>query len=362
MGRAVTPWTMTPWQEWCPDCERTYPVAGPVWHCDCGGLLGLRGPVPTEPIDPGDRWSLWRYAPVLPPLSTAPAVTLGEGQTPLVSAGEACWWKLDFLSPTLSFKDRGAAVLIAGAAASGVERLVADSSGNAGTAIAAYAARAGIIAEVWVPGGTSPKKVAAMRAHGAEVRDVDGDRAATALAARERVEETGWFYASHVYQPLFHHGVKTIAYELWEQLGRQAPDTMVVPAGNGTLVLGASLGFGELRAAGLIQRVPRIVAVQAERCAPLAGLEPDGPTAAEGIAIPDPPRRGEVLAALRESSGRVVVVSEEAIASARAELANRGVWVEPTAAAAWAAWTTDVGHDPEAGRTVVVLCGAGLKS
>ncbi|MHB1930933.1 MAG: pyridoxal-phosphate dependent enzyme [Acidimicrobiales bacterium] len=349
------------WEEWCRTCGRTYPVPAAAWRCDCGGLLELRGPVATDPVDTAGPWSLWRYAATLPPLPAAPAVTMGEGLTPLVDAGDGCWWKLDFLNPTLSFKDRGAAVLIAAAAGAGIERVVADSSGNAGTAVAAYAARAGIVAEVWVPGSSSPRKVAAMEAHGATVRIAAGDRQAAAAAARARADEPGWFYASHVYQPLFTAGVKTIAFELWEQLGGRLPEVLIVPAGNGTLVLGATAGFAELASAGLVPAVPRVVAVQAAACAPLAGLAPTGPTVAEGIAIAVPPRLAGILAALERCGGRVVTVSDEAILGARADLARRGVWVEPTAAAAWAAYR-EGGDDTRSTATVVVLCGAGLKA
>jgi threonine synthase len=332
-----------------------------VWRCDCGGLLDLHGPVITEPVDDTGPWSLWRYAPVLPPLPAASRVSMGEGMTPLVPAAEGCWWKLDFLQPTLSFKDRGAAVLIAAAAGAGAERVVADSSGNAGTAIAAYATREGIAAEVWVPAGTSTGKLAAMTAHGATVRVAEGDRAAAAAAAARRADQPGWYYASHVYQPLFVAGVKTVAYEIWEQQGRSAPEVVVVPAGNGTLVLGVDAGFGELLAAGLIARRPRIVAVQAAACAPLAGLEPTGSTVAEGIAIAQPPRLRQVLAAIERSGGVVATVEDTAILDARADLARRGVWVEPTAAAGWAAWR-DPAVPARSAATVVVLCGAGLKS
>lgn len=356
--------TATPsgWEEWCRACGRTFPVAAPVWRCECGGLLGLRGPLAADPVGRGaDTWSLWRYAPTLPPLPAASAVTMGEGGTPLVRAGEGCWWKLDFLNPTLSFKDRGAAVLMAAAAGAGVDRVVADSSGNAGTAVAAYAARCGIAAEVWVPEGTSAKKLAAMAAHGAMVRIAPGDRQAAAAAARRRADEPGWFYASHVYQPLFVAGVKTVALEIWEQLGRRLPDVLVVPAGNGTLVLGAAAACGELAAAGLVDTVPQLVAVQAAACAPLAGLAPVGPTVAEGIAIAAPPRQAEILEAVDRSGGRVVTVDDDAIVAARADLARRGVWVEPTAAAAWAAYLS-AGEGIGDREAVVVLGGAGLKA
>jgi len=316
----------------------------------------------ADPVEADRPLSLWRYRPALPPLAAGPDLSLGEGGTPLVAAGEGCWWKLDFCNPTLSFKDRGAALVAAAAAELGVERAVADSSGNAGTALAAYFARAGIDLEVWVPASTSAKKTAAMDAHGAVVRRVEGDRTAAATAAAASVAASGAYYASHVYQPLFVHGVKTVGYELWEQLGA-GPGCVIVPAGNGTLVLGVALAFAELRSAGLVGALPEIVAVQAERCAPLAGRRPEGPTLAEGIAIPEPARRDEILAAVAASGGRVVTVAEEQIVTARAELARAGLWVEPTAAAAWAAWAGERARLLAASSTtVVVLCGAGLKA
>lgn len=361
-------------------------------------------------------WSMWRYWPTLPPLPGWQRVSLGEGMTPLVPAGDGVWTKLEFVSPTLSFKDRGAAVLVAGAAAAGATHVVADSSGNAGTAIAAYCARAGIAAEVFVPAATSTKKLAAMRAHGAVVRQVPGGRAEAAAAAIDRVQSSGHFYASHVYQPLFTQGTKTFAFEVWEALGERCPAAVVVPAGNGTLVLGAALGFADLMAMGLAPRLPAILAVQAEACAPLAaawaadlgaasalgassgdagssggagsrgdagcrgdagsqegagraegsGRAPSTPTVAEGIAIESPPRGPEVLAALSRSGGGVLTVSDQEILAAQSDLARRGIYVEPTAAAAWAGWRTVSAGGQRAGNSVggevvVALCGAGAK-
>jgi threonine synthase len=349
------------WVERCTDCAATYPVAAPVWRCRCGGLLDLVGPRPTQLLgDPG-QWSMWRYAPTLPPIPGWPDMTMGEGMTPSVPLPDGVVAKLDFLNPTLSFKDRGAVVLVAALAAQGVDRIIIDSSGNAGTAVAAYASRAGMATEVWVPGGTSARKTAAMRAHGADVHVVDGDRAAAADAARARVETTGAFYASHVYQPLFFHGVKTVVLELWEQLGGRLPDTLVLPVGNGTLVLGAALALADLGALGLLDRPPRLVAVQARRCAPLAGLAPDGPTIAEGIAVVAPPRAAAITAAVADSGGAVVTVTDDAIRAAQADLATRGLWVEPTAAVTWAA-CREGSVAPPGASIALVLCGAGLKS
>jgi threonine synthase len=123
--------------------------------------------------------------------------------------------------------------------------------------------------------------------------------------------------------------VKTLFLELWEQLGGRLPATMVLSAGNGTLVLGCTHAVVDLTAAGLIEAAPRIVAVQAAACAPLAGSAPRGPTVAEGIAIATPPRQDEVVAAVAASGGTVVTVEDPEILAARADLARRGLWVEP---------------------------------
>ncbi len=368
----------------CRACAARYPLDEGVWRCRCGGLFDL-GFEPAgdafSALEAGP-WSLWRYRRALPFSASATAwqtVSMGEGATPLVSIDGGLRLKLDFLMPTLSFKDRGSVVLVAKAAEMGVRRLVADSSGNAGASIAAYAARAGMETEVFVPATTSEKKVAQLRGYGATVHCVAGPRAEAASAAMDRVASTGAYYASHVYNPLFHHGTKTFAFELWEQLGGRLPGTVLVPAGNGTLLIGASLGFGELVAAGLVERPPRLVAVQAERCAPLAdaiGLArrdrdaaalgvPPGQvpteTLAEGIAIAEPARLAQMLDVVARNGGTVLTASEQGIAAARRALALQGLDVEPTAATTYAAWL-EWPEAPSASSTVLALTGAGLKS
>jgi threonine synthase len=359
------------------------PVPGSLPLADAGAL-GEAGVIRAGP-------GLWRYQaaiPVDPALGTR--LSMGEGMTPLIAAGvEGVAVKLEFLSPTGSFKDRGAVVLVAEASARGAPGLIADSSGNAGSAIAAYAARAGLPCRVFAPERTSAVKLAQIGAYGAALELVPGDRSATAQRAWAAVAESGARYASHVYDPYFLQGTKTFAFEIWEQLG-EPPDALLIPAGNGTLLLGAWIGFSELRAAGLIDRVPALVAVQSERCAPVAQAFADGateparvaaqPTAAEGIAIPRPARGAEMLSAIRSSGGAVVAVPEASIAPARADLAARGLLVEATAATAWAALgiarrlpTLAPFADVESeawgraravlAQTVVVpLCGSGLKS
>jgi threonine synthase len=372
----------------CPHCGTEYALSDLAWRCaDCHGVLELTGFTPVFPsLDALSRRppTLWRYAEALP-IAEPAEITLGEGMTPLVTAPDRAdvRLKVDYLMPTGSFKDRGAVLLAALARSLAVGRMVADSSGNAGTAIAAYAARAGIACDVYVPASTSAGKVAQLRAYGAVVHQVPGSREDTADAAAEAADSPGTLYASHVYHPFFFHGTKTYVFELWEQLGGRLPETLVLPVGNGTLVLGAYLGSRELLDAGLIERLPRIVAVQAAPCAPLAQAFEQGldapvaivpePTVAEGIAIARPARGEQVLAAIRATGGVITTVGDEQVRDAQAALARAGLYVEPTGAACWAALSAGLVGEGDASTTserseagvpfaVAPLCGSGLKS
>jgi threonine synthase len=329
----------------CSRCHEAYTPDAVRWRCDCGGPLDLVHRQRFEHRRIGSRGpTLWRYRESLPIDPDATPVHLGEGYTPLLQGrvgGYPVWLKQDHLFPSGSYKDRGASILISHAAALGVQRVVEDSSGNAGAAIAAYCARAGISCEIYVPEHTSPDKLVQIRGYGALLHRVPGGREATALAAQQAAETT--FYASHVWNPYFLHGVKTFAFELWEQMGRRAPDTLVLPVGNGTLLLGAAIGFEELRAAKQIERLPRLVGVQTEACAPLATAFAQGqpaptettslPTLAEGIAIAAPARGEQILAAVRAGGGQFVTVSEQEIALATQAWWRHGFALEPTAAA-----------------------------
>ncbi|SEC58518.1 threonine synthase [Streptomyces sp. TLI_105] len=357
----------------CPRCRIQSPTDALTWCCPrCRGpwdLAFTSAPVSLPSLASRVN-SLWRYTEALPPLPYGPEVSLGEGRTPLVRLTDSVSAKLDFLMPTLSFKDRGAVMLAAHARRLRPRTVLADSSGNAGTAIAAYGARAGLDCVVYVPGGTSPKKLEQIRAHGARVVEVPGDREATARAAREAADEPGVFYASHVHNPYFLHGTKTYVYELWEELGGRLPDTIVVPVGNGTLLLGAALALDELHRHGLVDTRPALVAVQAAAVSPLAEAFHAGaedlarpadarPTLAEGIAIPAPPRARQILRAVRATGGTFLTVTEDQIRTAQRDLARRGLFVEATGVACWAAVST---APPRPGLTVVPLCGAGAKT
>ncbi|CAN5226541.1 threonine synthase [soil metagenome] len=372
----------------CATCGSRQDVTSLAWRCECGGVFDVDdAPVVLDiTADQRDRGSLWRYESVLPVPFDA-AISLGEGRSPIVAAHGLphVGLKVDFLMPTLSFKDRGAVVLATLAKRIGVTSALVDSSGNAGTAAAAYFARAGIPIQVFVPASTSPGKLAQMRAHGAELTLVSGSRADTSAAALTAAEVPGVFYASHVYHPYFLHGVKTYGYEIWEHYGHELPQTVVVPVGNGTMLLGCYLAFRELVAAGLAARMPALVAVQAAGCAPLevafgsrrsaAAPIQAQPTVAEGIAIEAPPRGAQILAAVRATGGTIVAVNDEQVLAGRAELAAQGLYVEPTSAVCWAAvraaaapaadltWNWKLAMDLlRADDVILPLCGAGLKA
>ncbi|MEV7096214.1 pyridoxal-phosphate dependent enzyme [Amycolatopsis sp. NPDC051045] len=348
-----------------------YPADPLRWRGDDGApltvapLAGLR----PDQVDTGIR-SLWRYRAALP--GDLGPVSLGEGCTPLLPrtwGGADVRFKLEWFSPTGSFKDRGSSVMISALAGAGVRELLEDSSGNGGSSVAAYSAAAGIAATVLAPEGTSPAKVLQTRAYGAAVELVPGTRDDTAAEAVRRSGRTT--YASHNWHPFFLQGTKTLAYELWEDLGFRAPDAVVTVAGAGSIVLGCDLGFGELLAAGSITRRPRLLVAQPRNCSPIdaafhdrPGFEHFAPTVAEGTAIRQPVRLPEVVAAIRRSGGDTAAIGEDAIAAAARRLAALGLYAEPTSATAAAA--IDVFRDRGAIRpgetTVVVLTGSGLKA
>ena len=316
---------------------------------------------------------VWRYRDAIPLPPDVQPVTLGEPATPVIQVeldGARPWLKLDYLFPTGSYKDRGATVLVSLLRAAGRTHVLEDSSGNAGSAIAAYCAAAGIACEIYAPATASPGKLVQIAAYGATVHTIAGTREDVTAAALAAAAHT--FYASHYWNPFFNEGTKTMAFEAWEQLGR-APDVAVLPCGHGSVVLGAAMGFAELHAAGLIPRVPRIVAVQAQAVDPLHRMFheslPSPPvvaasaTAAEGIATRHPLRWREILAAVRDSGGTFVSVTEPGIAHAVTWAARRGLLIEPTSAAAIAGYREAIVSRAVTPRetALVVLTGHGLK-
>jgi len=298
-------------------------------------------------------------------------ITLGEGMTPIISFDENVMLKMDYFMPTLSFKDRGAAILISYCKSIGVDSVVQDSSGNAGNSVAAYCAKAGIKCEIFVPEGTSPKKIDMIKAHGAKVNIVPGSRDYCADVCREKVYKDGAYYASHVYNPLFYEGTKTYIYEVYEQLNR-IPANIFVPVGNGTLFIGIIKGLEELLRSGLIEKMPQIIAIQSQNCDPIAKaveyrqetpiLVNPAHTLAEGIAIGKPMRGKEILEYIYKYNVQVITAPEDRILEARNILAAKGIYCEHTTAANYAAYLKYVELNGKTTDCLIPMCGAGLKS
>ena len=360
----------------CLSCNAQHAIDSPIWRCPCGGLLDVEMP-PVFPLDQLTERpaSLWRYREALPLRPTTQAVSLGESMTPLLpisAGGRQVFLKIDHLLPTGSFKDRGAAVMLTKLREVGVTSAVEDSSGNAGAAIAAYAAAAGVSMSIYVPASAPPAKVAQIRMYGARLVSVPGSRELTTAAALAEAQQS--YYASHVWNPFFLEGTKTAAFEIWEQLGRKVPALVVTPVGHGTMLLGLFNGFRHLLRAGITARLPQIIGVQTANCAPLAAAWSSkqqtlpeivaGDTIADGIAIARPPRWQQIVAAVAESSGQITSVTDEAIRRALGSWSVRGIAVEPTAASALAfldQWLATK-NASSAETVVVLLTGSALKT
>ena len=361
----------------CSECGISYDTSLPRWRCDCGAWLRLvftprydRSSIVTGPL------SLWRYRDALPLTEGAALLSLGEGMTPLQRFqgpwGEALF-KCDYLMPTGSYKDRGSSLMLSQLHHWGLKEIIEDSSGNAGASVAAYSQLASIAAQIYIPDYTSAGKAAQIALYGAQLQRIPGSREATTQAAEEKAA-LGIFYASHNWSPWFIQGVKTLALEIWEQLGWTVPSAIVTPLGQGSIVLGLYAGFSELLAAGEITRLPRIFAAQASACAPLAeafatGAEEPacivkGDTMAEGIASAVPLKGREVLRAIRLSQGTIISVSEEDIWQGVLTMARQGAYIEPTSGTAVAALLKlrDQGVIAANEEVVVELTGFGLKA
>lgn len=357
----------------CDSCERTF-TDGPEtpWRCTCGHALDFDDwKLPTGgPPDPGcldTRPGLWTFSAFLP---IDRRVSLGEGMTPLVHAPD--WdvtMKLEYVSATGSFKDRGAALSISRAVANGVETIVEDSSGNAGHAIATYAASAGIKARIFVPDEVKPEKRRAIERTGADVVQIAGTRQDVTEACLDAVETEAAWYASHAWDPAFYAGTATIAYEIALQREWTAPDAVVLPVGHGTLFLGAYRGFRNLLQAGWIDEMPRLLAGQASGYAPfVAAIHGDEAAAganeaADGIQIAAPARFDQVLDAIAATDGDAIAVDSDAVRTELGRLHRAGFYTEPTCAVAPAALRAfrERGVLSGDGDVVVPLTGSGLK-
>lgn len=348
----------------CTRCDRSRDADRLQTLCECGGPLYARydlravAPAWAEGDGLAERFAgLWRYADLLPVRDPALRLSLGEGGTPLLEAPrmarqtglDRLLVKDEGLNPTGSFKARGLCVAVSRAVELGAESLAIPTAGNAGGALSAYAARAGVPATVYMPADAPAEFRDECRSLGAEVITVEGLITDAGDRMADEREDRGFFTVATLKEPYRVEGKKTMGFELVEQLGWSIPDVILYPTGGGTGLLGMWKAFGELEALGCIgPERPRMIAVQTEGCAPIvrafhAGAETAAPwenarTLASGLRVPSCVADREILALLRESEGDAVTVSDAEILDCVRRLgAAEGIWAAPEAAATLAA-------------------------
>lgn len=371
----------------CTRCHTSYPMHQAISVCTkCQGLLEIeydydkmQEGLSKEQLRHARLRGLWRYAEALP-VSPRWIVTMGEGMTPLVQADRLrkhsdLLLKADYASPTGSFKDRGSTVIVSKACELGSREIAIDSTGNAAASVSAYAARSDLRCFVFIPAHTETEKVVQISAAGATVVSVNGTRQDVHQLIEEAYRRFGWYYCGFMVSPYAIEGTKTIAYEVCEQLDWDPPDWIVFPVGTGSGIVGCFKGLQELSRLGLIRRVPKLVCVQPDGCAPISNAyskdlddilpvtRPD--TVAEGLAVGNPPKGRLVLNAIRVTGGLASTVDDDETLGAARELAAReGQFVEVSSAAsvAGAMKLIESGVIDERDRVVCELTGTGLKS
>jgi threonine synthase len=345
----------------CSACEKKYDASVEQHLCTCGRPLlaryDLRRAAATltlENLKSRSR-TLWRYAEVLP---NDPAVSLGEGMTALVHAerlgasircGQGSLQRLyvkdEGLNPTGSFKARGMTTAVSRAKQLGAKALAAPTAGNAGGALAAYAAAAGIPAVIVMSADTPAANVMECQAFGAKVVKVNGLISDCGKYVAEHKDREGWYDVSTLKEPYRVEGKKTMGYELWEQFGGKLPDVILYPTGGGVGLIGMCKAFDEMQEMGWIgAERPRMVAVQAEGCAPIvraweahqnsAQFFPNAATVASGLRVPGPLGDLLILSMLRQTNGTALTVTDEEMLHAGRELASmEGIFAAPEGAA-----------------------------
>lgn len=353
----------------CIDCSTTRdPSVNDLYCAQCGGLLAV------DYLDAPDG-----TRPRMPMADPATANSLGEGDTPLVSLDKtrvelglsALWAKLEFMAPTGSLKDRGSAVLTTMGRDLGVTEFIEDSSGNAGASLSAYAAAAGLKAHVFAPASAASGKLDQIQIFGASLHKIEGPRQAATDAAEEFVKERGLVYMSHNLSPYFSEGMKAASYEIVDVVDEDV-DHVVLPVGNGSLLIGMVRGYQEQLEAGIITRIPKFHGVQAHAVRPVvAALNGEEwshddvqPTNASGIAVSKPPRLAEMVEAIQSTGGSGVTVSEESLTAWQQRLSStEGIFAEMTSAGAFAGLEIliETGVIERASNVCVPITGSGLK-
>ena len=373
----------------CDACGRTFDPGEIQYTCpDCGDLDGTvairyqAGPAREALLRrlDGPPAGFWRYLPILPVTGAPPFSHPPIGSTPLLPAGAlspveglTLLLKDDGRNPSGSFKDRASVVGVADAVERGADVLTAASTGNAASSVSLFCACADLPAVLFVPRDAPRAKVAQLLLYGARVLAVRGTYDQAFDLSLEATARFGWYSRSTAFNPVLGEGKKTVALELWEQLGRRVPDAVVVPVGDGCIIGGVHKGFADLVELGLADRIPRIYGAQARGSSPLVTAFESGAdqverivpeTVADSISVGQPRDARKALRAARQTGGSFVAVEDSEILEAMRRLARPGgVFAEPAGAAGFAGFRklAAAGAFAEGETAVVLVTGNGLK-
>ena len=337
----------------CTRCGAEYEALPTITTCKCGGILdiqysysAIRDHFSPADLEQNHDWSMWRYRPFLPVEEDSPAPPLRVGWSPLYKADrlskvlglKTLYIKDDGQNPTASLKDRASAMAVVKAREAGADTIACSSTGNAASSLAGNAAAAGLSTYIFVPSRAPKGKVAQLMIFGATVISVDGSYEDTFALSKAAIDRWGWYNRNAAINPYLSEGKKTVSFELMEQLGWQVPDYVALSVGDGCTIAGVWKGLKDLYETGFIDRLPRLISVQAEGCCPLNRAlqtgEPWSPmeenTLADSIAVGVPRNADKALNAVRESGGIAVNVSDEEILEAMRLLGRtQGVFGEP---------------------------------
>ncbi|MCK4634889.1 MAG: threonine synthase [Candidatus Aenigmarchaeota archaeon] len=355
----------------CFHCKKEYPADRILFWCpECGGSLVVHYKTKkikkqldskffkTRPY----HWKYWMFYPI--PKKTK-RVTMNEGGTPLISGKRDDWFfKFEGSNPTGSFKDRGSTVEITHARQLGINKITCASTGNMGASVSAYSVRAGIKATIYVPRGATIIKRKQIRSYGARIVKIDGDYTDALNRTKELwLKKKVYLTGDYLYRQ---EGQKSVILESMDQMGFQIPKYVVLPVGMGNLCYATYRGLKEMKMTGLINRIPKIVAVQSYHCSTVVEaflknkkipVVEDPETIASAISCGKPNYGEEALYALKDTKGKGVVVTDEELREAKEELAEQGIYAEASGAASYAG----AKKLKLRGKTLMIVTGHGLK-
>lgn len=337
----------------CVKCGREYEAVPNLTNCSCGGILDIvydydyiRSTFTKEVLSGRRELSMWRYRELLPVEETTPETPLRVGWSPLYEEEKLgrqlgirkLWIKDDGQNPTASLKDRASAMAVAKAREAGARVIACSSTGNAASSLAGNAAAAGIETYIFVPSRAPKGKIAQLMTFGAHVISVQGSYEETFEVSKQAIDKWGWYNRNAAINPYLSEGKKTVALEIAEQLNWNVPDYVAISVGDGCTIAGVWKGFKDLYAIGFIDKLPRLISVQAEGCCPInRAIERNEQwqpmeenTLADSIAVGVPRNADKALMAIRESDGITVNVTDQEIMEAQKTVGMTcGVFGEP---------------------------------